>query len=75
MSAARVNRVCIAIADREGAERGVDWVGGTVIIGEDGWVAGTEAADLDLTRARDKTLSGLSDAFADRRPELYGDLV
>jgi predicted amidohydrolase len=75
MTVARVNRVFIAICDREGAERGVDWVGGTVIIGENGWIAGTTGADLDLTRARDKTLAGLSDAFADRRPELYGDLI
>jgi hypothetical protein len=75
MSAARVNRVFIAICDREGAERGIDWIGGSVIIGENGWIAGTTHADLDLTRARDKTFSGLSDAFADRRPELYGELV
>jgi predicted amidohydrolase len=75
MSAARVNRVFIAVSDREGTERGVEWVGGTAIIDENGWIAGTSSADIDLRRARVKTFSGLSDAFADRRPELYGDLV
>jgi predicted amidohydrolase len=75
MSAARVNRVFIAVCDREGTERGVEWVGGTGIIDENGWVAGTSSADIELTRARDKALSGLSDAFADRRPELYADIT
>jgi predicted amidohydrolase len=75
MSAARVNRVFIAVCDREGTERGVEWVGGSAIIDENGWIAGASAADVDLTRARDKVFSGLSDAFADRRPELYGDLL
>jgi predicted amidohydrolase len=75
MSSARVNRVFMAVCDREGTERGVEWVGGSAIIDENGWIAGASAADVDLTRARDKVFSGLSDAFADRRPELYGDLV
>jgi len=75
MSAARVNRIFMAVCDREGTERGVDWVGGTAIIDENGWIAGTNGADVDLSRARDKVYAGLSDAFADRRPELYGEVV
>jgi 5-aminopentanamidase len=75
MSAARVNRVFIAVCDRAGAERGVEWVGGTAVIDENGWIAGSSAADIDLARARDKVFNGLSDAFADRRPELYGELT
>jgi predicted amidohydrolase len=75
MSSARVNRVFMAVCDREGTERGVEWVGGTAVIDENGWIAGASAADVDLARARDKVFSGLSDAFADRRPELYGDLT
>jgi predicted amidohydrolase len=74
MAAARVNRVFIAVCDREGTERDVDWFGVTSVIDENGWVLGP-SADVDLSRARVKTFSGLSDAFADRRPELYGDLV
>jgi predicted amidohydrolase len=75
MSAARVNRVFIAVFDREGSERGVEWVGGTAVIDENGWIAGVTEAEVDLVRARDKVFNGLSDAFADRRPELYGDLL
>ena len=40
MSAARVNRVFIAVCDRVGAERGVEWVGGTAVIDENGWIVG-----------------------------------
>ena len=75
MSAARVNRVFIAVCDRSGTERGVEWVGGTAVIDENGWIVGAGSADVDLSRARDKVFAGLSDAFADRRPELYGDIT
>jgi len=34
---AAVNRMFIAACDRTGAERGVDWVGGSVIVDPDGW--------------------------------------
>jgi 5-aminopentanamidase len=69
MATARANRVFLAVADREGVERGVDWVGGTCLIDERGWVV---SGDVDLTRARDKQLTARSDVLADRRPELYG---
>lgn len=69
---ARTNRVFVAVADREGIERGVEWVGGSCLIDPDGWMTD---AELDLTRARDKKLTELSDVLADRRPELYGELT
>ncbi len=68
---ARTNRVFVAIADRAGVERGVEWVGGTCLIDPDGWLV---EGEVDLTRARDKRLSEYSDVLADRRPELYEDL-
>jgi predicted amidohydrolase len=78
---ASTNRMFVAVCDRVGAERGTDWVGGSVIAGPDGFpLAGparageiqTIAAECDLAAARDKRLGEYSDAFADRRPELYG---
>ncbi len=80
-AAASVNRMFVAVCDRMGAERGVDWVGGSVIIDPDGWpVAGpqpgdhevTIAADCDLASAADKRISDRNDVLADRRPALYG---
>ncbi len=79
MAAARSNRVGIVCCDRSGTERGQRWNQGTSIISEQGWIIaatphefGTAAAELDLRLARDKTITDLCDAFADRRPELYG---
>jgi predicted amidohydrolase len=75
-----VNGVFIAVADRCRVERGVSWVGGTVIVGPDGYpLAGPVTADAaevlvascDLTRARDKKVSTHNDVLADRRPRLY----
>lgn len=72
-------RVPIAIADRVGVERGVDWIGGSTIIGADGYLLtplqlGTEgivAADVTLDGAT--SIGPHNDALADRRPELYGE--
>jgi 5-aminopentanamidase len=36
---------------------------------------GIAVVDIDLSRARDKSLTALNDRFKDRRPELYGDLA
>ena len=80
MAAAGTNRMAIAVCDRCGRERGVDWVAGSAIAGPDGWLlAGPPAAaeptlltaDLDLAAARDKALGPRNDALADRRPDLY----
>jgi predicted amidohydrolase len=79
-AAAATNGVFIAVADRCRIERGVSWISGSVILGPDGYpLAGPVLADrpvvltaaCDLSRARDKTLSGDNDLLADRRPELY----
>jgi predicted amidohydrolase len=77
---AGVNHVFIAVADRCAAERGVAWVGGTAIVGPDGYplagpvVADSAAvltADCDLASAADKRISDRNDVLADRRPGLY----
>lgn len=77
---ASVNRVFVAAADRCGTERGVDWVGGAVIAGPDGYpLAGPATpgepavltADCDLAEAADKRVSERNDVLADRRPALY----
>ena len=81
---AGVNRMFVAVCDRVGSERGVEWVGGSVIVDADGWpLAGGTASTLPATitaecrlgEALTKTVSPLSDMHADRRPELYGRVV
>src|SRR5262249_56704504 len=55
-AAAWSNGVFIAVADRCGTERGVDWVGGSVIIGRGGYPAagaGCEDRAAGLTAAGD----------------------
>jgi 5-aminopentanamidase len=78
---AGVNRMFIAACDRAGPERGVQWVGGTVIVDPDGWplaggaasdLPGTVVAECTLGKALDKAVSPNNDVHADRRPELYG---
>jgi predicted amidohydrolase len=73
------NKVFLALCDRAGTERGVEFEGGSVIADPRGAiVAGPMAnrgpetiyAECDLATARDKRTSG-GDAFADRRPERY----
>jgi predicted amidohydrolase len=76
---ATVNRMFIAAADRTGAERGQDWLGGSVIVDADGFpltpiTLGEEAllvATVDLAEARTKAISERNDVHADRRPALY----
>ncbi len=76
---AAVNRIAIAVADRCGPERGVDWLGASLICGTDGYLLAGPAvgesallwADVNLAAARDKRLGPHNDAFTDRRPELY----
>jgi predicted amidohydrolase len=78
--AAARNRLAIAACDRCGRERGVDWLGGSMIAGPHGWLlAGPPPAavpallhaDIDLAATRDKALGPRNDALGDRRPELY----
>jgi predicted amidohydrolase len=78
-AAAGINRVFIAVADRCQAERGVEWVGGSVIAGPDGYPLAGPAGDRPclltaecaLAEARDKRISPHNDTMADRRPGLY----
>jgi len=81
---AAANGVFVAVADRCRTERGVDWVGGSVIVAPNGTpVAGPVLADrpavltaeCDLPQARDKGLGGDTDRLADRRPGLYSRLT
>ncbi len=76
---AAVNRIFVVVTDRVGAERGVEWIGGSVICNVDGYpVAGpaqgeatTLLAELDLSEALAKDIGPYNHAFADRRPDLY----
>ena len=76
---AAVNRVFVAVADRVGVERGVDWIGGSLLSDPDGYlvaglVLGEQAvlvADVDLGRALDKSAGAHNDVLADRRTDLY----
>lgn len=78
MSAARTNRVAIAVCDRTGEERGAAFAQSTAIISADGWVVaetgpgvGLAVADLDLAASRDKRLTDHVDVLGDRRLDLY----
>lgn len=85
-ASASVDRVFVAVCDRVGPERGVDWVGGSAIVSPDGYPlalatfdsdgsAGGEQtllAECDLSQARRKGTSPHNGVVADRRPDLYG---
>jgi 5-aminopentanamidase len=78
---AGVNRMFIAACDRDGTERGVGWVSGSVIVDPDGFPLAGPAqpagdttmifAACELGQALDKGVSPLGDIHGDRRPELY----
>jgi 5-aminopentanamidase len=77
---AHVSKVWVALCDRSGSERGVDWTGASCIVDPDGWLAagplhdygdGYFFADCDLERARDKAWGERNDVIGDLRPELY----
>lgn len=76
--------VHVVVADRCGTERGVDWVGGSLVCDASGYlVAGpatspgevaqptTLVADVDLVTAEDKQVSPFNHLLRDRRPDLY----
>lgn len=74
------NKAFVAVCDRCGTERGLEFEGGSVIAGLDGaLLAGPIAdrgtrtlhAECDLARAHDKRTGEHNDAFADRRAEHY----
>jgi 5-aminopentanamidase len=79
---AAVNRMFIAACDRAGEERGVPWVGGSVIVDADGWplasayradraVPDTIWASAELGDALNKTVGASNNVHSDRRPDLY----
>ena len=81
---AAANGVFVAVADRCRRERGVDWPGGSVIVSPNGrpragpGLAGRPAvltAACALHQARNKSLGGAADRFADRRPRLYARVL
>jgi predicted amidohydrolase len=69
----------IAVCDRTGTERDVDWIGGSVITDADGYPmamaqyghAGNITADVDLTQSRIKKFNQHNDVHGDRRTDLY----
>ncbi len=74
------NKAFVAVCDRCGSERGVEFEGGSTIAGPDGALLagpvadrGTQTlyAECDLPRARDKRVGEHNDAFADRRSGHY----
>jgi len=80
MATAHLNHVFVAVCDRTGPERGVEWVGGSVVCDEYGWLlagpppdfgTGLVFADCDFSRARNKAWNERNDVLGDRRPELY----
>lgn len=81
MAGARANGVFMVCCDRVGHEHGIDFPGMSVVLGRTGWVLaecegeGIAYAEIDPESARTKTRHLRNDAFGDRRPELYADVV
>jgi len=84
MMTAYLSKVNVAVCDRCGTERGLEFEGGSVIAGPDGWLrAGpvadrgveTVIAECDLAGAREKQNGEHNDAFADRRPGYYAQAL
>ena len=78
MAAAATNKIWIAICDRTGEERGVQWLESSCVINPDGWPValvgpgeGYAIQDLDLSLAHDKAISPSNHIFNDRRNDLY----
>lgn len=80
MASAHLSHVFFAMCDRCGPEREVEWVGGSVVCDEWGWILagppegfgpGLVLAECDLSRAREKAWNERNDVLGDRRPELY----
>lgn len=80
LTTAYLSRVFVAVCDRGGRERGIEFQGGSVVAAPDGVLLSAAApggaeqtlvADCELRQARDKGTGPRNDAFADRRPERY----
>ena len=85
MTAAHVNNVFIAAANRIGEERGGRYLGCSLIAGTNGWPIGEVAsadeeaiiyADIDLSTARSAPIwNSLNDLYRDRRVDLYEPML
>jgi N-carbamoylputrescine amidase len=85
MTAAHVNNVFIAAANRVGSDRGARFLGCSLIAGTNGWpigrVAGAEeetilTADIDVVSARSAPIwNQLNDLIRDRRTDLYDPML
>jgi predicted amidohydrolase len=85
ITAAHVNNVFIAAADRVGQERGAGFMGNSLIASTNGWpvgkVAGPEEetmllADIDLSASRVAPVwNQLNDLHRDRRTDLYDQML
>jgi predicted amidohydrolase len=79
LAGAGANRMPIAVCDRAGVERGVDWIGGSVITDADGYptamapfgTPGSVTAEVDVEQARVKRFNDNNDVHGDRRTDLY----
>lgn len=80
------NRVFAATANRVGTEPGgtgpLTFIGSSQVVSPRGELLarrgldiGVSVVEVDLTQARDKTLSSSNDLFGDRRPANYGKIV
>lgn len=85
MTAAHVNNVFIAAANRIGQEQGERYLGCSLIVGTNGWPIGEVApaneqaiiyANIDLSTARSAPIwNNLNDLHRDRRVDLYGPML
>lgn len=81
MAAAAQNGVVMACADRIGEERGLRFLGASIIVGADGWpVAGPAPADSEAMLVADVDMAAAAsarrrtprnDLLGDRRPDAY----
>ena len=81
MAAAAANGCVVACADRIGTERGVQFLGASIIVGADGWpVAGPASRDTEALLVAEVDLDSVEAArqrtprnhlLADRRPDAY----
>ena len=81
MAAAAANGTAVACADRVGEERGVTFLGASIIVGPDGWpLAGPASPDRDELLVADVDLANVERSrwrtprnhlLRDRRPALY----
>jgi predicted amidohydrolase len=80
---AMMNRVFVALANRYGTERQLTFTGESLLVsprGEELARAPADAdailtAEIDPALARDKQVTPRNDLLADRRPDLYGEIV